>query len=81
LRQTGHRDHPKLYARILTLLEKNPDGMVPYQIAKALHQNHCTIGRTYLPDLVEQGKVTATPIEKGRTLYKVVTVIKQNDKL
>jgi len=80
-RQTGHRDKPRLHSRILALLEKHPEGMVAYQIAKALRENHCTVGRIYLPDLVEQGEVTATPIERSRVLYRFVTDNKNNDKL
>jgi hypothetical protein len=81
-RKKGHRDLPKLYAKILTHLEKNPEGCNAFQISTALRANTCTIRRTYLPDLVKQGKLTATPIWKRQVLYKVVTTaIETNDKV
>jgi hypothetical protein len=73
MRQPGHRDKKPLYRKIMVLLKDFPEGLNPYQIALRLKANHCTIRRTYLPDLVKQGKLTATPIEKRQVLYRVVT--------
>jgi DNA-binding IclR family transcriptional regulator len=73
MRQTGHRDKKTLYTKILKHLNAHPEGCNAFQISTALRANTCTIRRTYLPDLVAQGKLTATPIGKRQVLYKVVT--------
>ena len=71
MRQKGHRDKKPLYKKIIALLMKHPEGMNSYQISQHIKANNCTIRRTYLPDLVEQGKLEAIPIERKRVLYKI----------
>jgi hypothetical protein len=79
MRQTGQRDKKPLYKKIMALLKKHPEGLNSYQISTTIKANNCTIRRTYLPDLVEQGKLIAIPIERKRVLYKVVTVSKTKE--
>jgi hypothetical protein len=71
MRPVGIRDRKDLYLKIRKLLKKHPEGMISYQIAKELKENHCTIQRKYLPDLVKQGKITTEPVSKKRILYKL----------
>jgi hypothetical protein len=70
-RAVGTRDRKDLYLKIRKLLKKHPEGMISYRIAQELKENHCTIQRKYLPDLVKQGKVTTESITKKRILYKL----------
>ena len=71
-RKTGTRDKPKLYSRILDLLEKHPEGLNAYTIHKVLKQNDKTV-RTYLMDLKAQGKVDTLPGTARIILWYVPT--------
>ena len=60
-RPTGTRDHPELYEKIIGVLAGNERGMKAYEISQELKENDCTC-RTYLADLVEQGRVVRKKI-------------------
>ena len=69
MRQKGHRDKKDLYDQIINLLKDHPDGMMAYEISQALEANDSTIRRTYLQDLIEQGKVITSKEWNKRRLY------------
>ena len=71
MRPIGTRDRKDLYLKIRKLLKKHPEGMISYRIAKELEENHCTIQRTYLVDMVTEGTVITARISPKRVLYKL----------
>jgi DNA-binding IclR family transcriptional regulator len=71
-RKVGTRDKPKLYSKILDLLEKHQEGLNAYAIHKALKANDKTV-RTYLMDLKAQGKVSSVQKTKRIVLWGVLS--------
>jgi hypothetical protein len=72
MRQTGYIGKPRLYNRLLTLLTKHPEGMIPYDIHKTIKTNDRTI-RKYLKQLVIAGKITTIPTwKKGMERYILI---------
>jgi hypothetical protein len=70
-RAVGTRDRKDLYLKIRKLLKKHPEGMISYRIAQELKENHCTIQRTYLVDMVTEGTIITEKISPKRVLYKL----------